>query len=304
MKNGRPQSALEQLDKYFLAKQTTAGIAPYELLEEAISAGGEKGEAQAKLLAKLEKLHRDDPANAPLTYFLAEKLHAAEQFDEAAAHYEAAIALAPTISGYQALIEIYYKQKNEAKLLDALGKAIESARSLQLLGDVIDEIEQDKSVVKNLVALAKKRQKEAGDKPNGDEALAVALLAVGAEMYDAAEEQFAAAAAADEERRPAVVESWGLQMFLAQQYDRAAKVFQKAIDDKVAPRFNMDFYYYLAAALEFAGRTEEGLLAARQAAQEKDASPRYTVALRLGALPRQALRRSRKGIQKSDRAIR
>ncbi|MCA9270241.1 MAG: tetratricopeptide repeat protein, partial [Planctomycetales bacterium] len=57
--------------------------------------------------------------------------------------------------------------------------------------------------------------------------------------------------------------------------DRAAKVFRQAIDTKVAPRFNADFYYYLAAALEFAEHTDEAIDAARQAATLKKDSPRY-----------------------------
>jgi tetratricopeptide (TPR) repeat protein len=94
-------------------------------------------------------------------------------------------------------------------------------------------------------------------------------------MFDEADEQLSIAAAADEERQAAVLESWGLQMFMAGEYARAAKIFQRAIDEKVAARFNADFYYYLAAALEFDGKTDEALEAARKASEEKPESPRY-----------------------------
>jgi tetratricopeptide (TPR) repeat protein len=275
MANGRPQSALEQIEKYLVPKQSSAGSQPYALYAEALAKLHGDAEAKEKLRSRLAELQRNDPENAPLAHFLAEKYREWGELDAAAALFESAVKLTPTLQAYQSLIDIYREQQQSEKLLTVLGQAVGQTRSLVPLGKAGEQVAKDEALVAMLIEVAESRQKVADPKPIADEALAAALVATQAKQFDAAEAQFAACAAADAERKPATLETWGLQMFLAQQYDRAAKVFQRAIDEKVAPRFNADFHYYLAAALEFAGKTDEALAAAKRSAELEKNSPRY-----------------------------
>src|SRR5690606_3477114 len=58
----KPAEALKELDKYFAAKGSTAGVAPYKLFQE-LTAKQIKDEkkAAAATLQRLEKLQADDP---------------------------------------------------------------------------------------------------------------------------------------------------------------------------------------------------------------------------------------------------
>lgn len=275
MKNGRPQSALEQLNKYLVAKISAAGARPYALLERVLGELNDKDAAARKLRERLEQSYRDDPGNAALAYFLAEKYRQWDELEKAAAVIETARQTEPTIAGAAALIDIYRRQQAPEKLLNAMGAAIELTGSFRPLQEEITKLAADEHLVKQLLRLVKMRQKDAGDKIDAPEALAMGLLAIEAKRYDDADEQLAVAAAADEQRRAAIMENWGLQMFIGSEYERAAKVFQRAIDEKVAPRFDGDFYYYLAAALEYGGHTEAALAAAQNAADAEKDSPRY-----------------------------
>jgi tetratricopeptide (TPR) repeat protein len=275
MANGRPQAAIEQLDKFLVPKQTGAGSEPYALFFDALVKLHGEGEAKEKLRSRLVELQRSDAENAALAHFLAEKYQDWGELDAAAETFEAAVKITPTLQAYQSLIDIYRTQNQPEKLLTILGSAIGQTRSLSSLGKAGEAVAKDERLVAKLLEIAQTRQKAADAKPSADEALAAAFIATKAKQFDAAEELFATCAAADKERKPATLESWGLQMFMAQQYDRAAKVFQQAIAEKVAPRFDADFNYYLAAALEFGGKTDEALKAATRAAELEKGSPRY-----------------------------
>jgi tetratricopeptide (TPR) repeat protein len=179
------------------------------------------------------------------------------------------------LQAYRSLIDIYRQQSNPEKLLTVLGQAVAQTRSLAPLGESVEALADDEQLIGKLLEAAQKRQAAADAKPSADEMLAAALVATQSKQFDLAERLFAACVEADPDRKPATFESWGLQMFVAQQYDRATKVFQQAIAEKVAPRFDGDFHYYLAAALEFDGKTDEALQAAKRAAELEKDSPRY-----------------------------
>src|SRR5690606_14228841 len=59
---------------------------------------------------------------------------------------------------------------------------------------------------------------------------------------------------------------WGLELFMAERYDAAAALFQKAIDDGTLPNDNSAPHFYLAGALEMNGETDKALAAAEKAA--------------------------------------
>jgi len=64
-------------------------------------------------------------------------------------------------------------------------------------------------------------------------------------------------------------------LFVANQHADAAKIFQRGLDEKVLPENNPTLFFYLAAALEMSGRTDEAIEAARKAAGLQKDSPRF-----------------------------
>jgi tetratricopeptide (TPR) repeat protein len=69
--------------------------------------------------------------------------------------------------------------------------------------------------------------------------------------------------------------TWGLEMLADRQYEDAIKVFRRGIDEHVLPAENPAFHFYLAGALEMAGRTDDALAQARRAAELQPDSARF-----------------------------
>ena len=51
--------------------------------------------------------------------------------------------------------------------------------------------------------------------------------------------------------------SWGQGLLFAERYDEAAQVFDRGIKKQVLPAGSPAFHFYLAGALEMAGKTDE-----------------------------------------------
>ena len=68
-------------------------------------------------------------------------------------------------------------------------------------------------------------------------------------------------------RRRPTAPDWGLGLSLKEQYARAINVFRRGADQQAQPAGDPTFHYYLAGALEKAGRTDEALAAAQKAVQ-------------------------------------
>jgi tetratricopeptide (TPR) repeat protein len=96
-----------------------------------------------------------------------------------------------------------------------------------------------------------------------------------AEQYDTAEEFFDIAIQATEaSSKSQTMLSWGLELLLAKQYERAAEVFRRALDEKLAGEREDVCQFYLIRALALAGKTSDALKIAKQAAAAYADSPR------------------------------
>jgi tetratricopeptide (TPR) repeat protein len=62
---------------------------------------------------------------------------------------------------------------------------------------------------------------------------------------------------------------------MANQYDRAAKVFERGLSEKKLPEDNPAVYFYLAGALEMSGQTDAAIERAKQAAGLDKDNPRF-----------------------------
>ena len=275
-KRDRPDAALKHLEDCFQSKLSDAGTDPYDLLAQVLQEqAGSEQQAQSELRKRLEKMYKADPSNVPLGYYLANVYRQAEQFDKAERTYAAVLAVQPTLDAYQGLLDLYRVQGQNDKLLKTLGQAISKTGSLETLGEAGKQIAADKELVNELIGLARRQQKEDPQSLGEGVPLAIALLATQAKQFDDAEEFFELAVSSQAAAKANIMSTWGLEMFMQEQFSRAAKVFQRIIDEKVAPDNEQAYYFYLANALEFDGQTEQAVAAAEKAAALDPKSPRF-----------------------------
>jgi tetratricopeptide (TPR) repeat protein len=67
---------------------------------------------------------------------------------------------------------------------------------------------------------------------------------------------------------------WGIGLLSDEHYAEAAAVFKRGAEERVLPKDNPAFYYYLSGALELDGQTDAALSAARKAVALSSDSPR------------------------------
>src|SRR5205085_639528 len=101
------------------------------------------------------------------------------------------------------------------------------------------------------------------------------LLAVELKDFPAANTFFDLALKAEPKKAAEVLVTWGLELFVANQFADAVKVFQRGLDETLLPANNPTLHFYLASALEMSGQTDDAIEAARKAADLQADSPRF-----------------------------
>ncbi len=299
LKTGRPADAITDIEAALAGHLDDQAAAPYETLADALAALGRKGE----LLDRLETLRNANPGNAVLGYYLAAQYEAAGERKKAERLYPELLKIAPTITGYRNLVELYRQDKQFDAMLTVLGEALEKTSTLEVLAAEAQSISGDAQSMAGLVQAARRRLTSDPAGLGYGMRLAVALLSLEAQRYDTASEFFELALAAEQsarrpsestagldagstaiarlDRRPSrkaeVLMVWGIGLLSGQRAAEAAKVFQRGIDEKALPADNPAFEFYLAGALALADRPEEALAAAKAAAGKKSDSARYLV---------------------------
>ena len=272
-KKKQPAQALGKLEKYLAGHYATQGTAPYKLYGETLAELGQDGQ----LFDRLEKYRAEDSGNVPLNFFLAERYRDADQLEKAEPIYAALIQQRkerPPLEAIIGLVEIYRQQKDAAKLLAVLGDSVGRAGSLAPLGDAGKDLLADAETAHAIVAEAQKQL--ADDAPiDYSQRLAAALVALGLADFDTAQSLVDAALEAENVKPSEVLVQWGLELFMAKQYERAATVFERGLSDKTLPQDNSAVYFYLAGALEMSGHTDQAIERARQAAELQKDSPRF-----------------------------
>lgn len=268
----QPANAIAKLDQYFAGHGSSQGTAPYQLLAECLEAQSQRDQ----LIDRLEKLRAADAENVPLAYYLAQQYRQKDQFDKAEPIYQKLVEgkTRPPVEAFQGLVEIYRQKKDAARLLKVLAETVGRGGTLEPLGDSAKTLVDDTDVCRAVVEEARKNPLAADDKNAFGANLAAALLAVELKDLPTAEALFDAALKADPSKASEVLLTWGLELFLANQFGEAVKVFQRALDEK-ANGDNPAIYFYLAGALEMNGRTDEAIAAARKGADLKKDSPRF-----------------------------
>ncbi|HTN77209.1 MAG TPA: tetratricopeptide repeat protein, partial [Pirellulaceae bacterium] len=223
--------------------------------------------AREATLAKLKALHAEAGDNRSLAYVYGRELHLAGQNTESLAVLRKAAEGDMTSEVAEELTSIYQSQNDVANLLDLLGKSVGKTASLATLGDAGAALAKDKELVAKLIAAARETRKSQPDKLTSGTALAVALLAMQIQDFDAADEFYALVVEQPEKvartksPKAEAILAWGLEMLQAEQPERAARVFQRAIDKKLLPEREELLYYFLSGALEMQDKTTEALAA-------------------------------------------
>ncbi len=271
LRGGEPEKALAKLEKYLRGKQKSEGIAAYRLLEEILAAL----QRQPDLLPRIEALYAEDEENDPLGYFLAEKYLQADRPEEALALYTRLIRRAATATGYRRLVEIEHQMDRPSELLDTLAEVVERSGSLQAVVPQCDRLAEDAKFLDRLVETARSRLKDDPAKLGGSHRLALALVLLLAERYDAAGDFFRLALEGGAKNEADLRLRWGVGMLVGERFDEAAEVFRRAAEAGEDDHQRALFQFYLAAALELGDHPQKALAAARKAIELNPDSPRF-----------------------------
>ncbi len=273
---GKLDEAEQQLAKYFDAQSTAQGDAPYELFSELLA----QHKKQKTETARLEKLAQADPKNVHLQRYLAGHFKSQQAWDRAANQYNLVLtqtAKNPKLSdlrrlAVEELAEVRLAQQDAAGFLEVLANYGDESGDLDPLDEQLAAAAEKPEFAKAVLELAAARLKKKELTFGGN--LAAAQLALGASEWDHAQTFYNAAIAAKPDASAELILVWGLGLTLKEQYDRAVVVFQQGIDARALPPENPAFYFYMAGALELAGRTDDAVNAAREAVRRAENNPR------------------------------
>jgi tetratricopeptide (TPR) repeat protein len=269
-KAGRHEEALGKLEEYFDARESSKGTAPFELFAKLLR---ETKQAD-KLIPRLEEMLAAQEGNVSLNFALGEEYFEQKQWEKASARYEVVLASQPAAEVYRRLTAIYHRTAQDQKLVELLGQVVDRSGSLEVVEEQIKPLVEDKGRIEGVLQLA--REKFADAKPENHDALeAAGLLALQAKLYERAGELFELAIKSKPTEKAQVLLRYGLELFLADRFNDAARIFQRGIDEKLLPESNPAFYFYLAGALAMDGKTDEALAAAITAAEKKPDDPRF-----------------------------
>ncbi|HWB14744.1 MAG TPA: tetratricopeptide repeat protein [Pirellulales bacterium] len=265
----QPAKALELLQAYFDAKETSEGLAPYLLFVELVrgrEANNDNSKPADDVISKVAELHHRDPDNRLVTLFLAEQYRAAERFDQAEPLYTTVLAGNPSSLAYRGLAATQRRLKRTENLLALLGDLAGKTGSLEALGDETKAVSADKDLVESLVRTARDRHRADPDSIGFGQRLATALVALEAARYDDASEFFELAMKVNQESAKDLYRTWGVGLLTKQRYDDAATVLKRAIDERAVTVGDPTLHFLLSGALVMAGKTDEALAAAQHAA--------------------------------------
>ena len=267
-------AALEKLQEYLAAKRSDQGVLAYRLLSDILTAQGNAKD----LLRQLEKLRETDEQNVPIRFFLAEEYRKAGEFDRSQQLYEDLKKLTQDrlpVEAQQGLVAIYESRGDVEPLLRVLGDVVQRTGSLDVLDDAGKKLITNAELMAKLIDFANGKVAADPTALSFGERLAVAELALATKKVDEADKWFELAMLVRPEKSAEPMLAWGLQLFLADRYASASKVFRRVIDEGLLPKDNPAAHYYLAGALEMEGKTDEAVAVAREGAALRPDAARF-----------------------------
>ena len=264
------------LREYLVAGRDSEGLEPYHLLREILRALGKETE----LLSILSELHANQPQNLPLTHSLAEEYFRQGLLEEADRSAEEVLAQRPTAETWRLLVDIRLKAGRWQALLRLLGKLV--AEGVPLEG-ISPELREKLAAAPIREELMKALEGLAGSVADPAELqgakAALALLAITAQDFPTAQKLVQELAAERAELFLEILLELAFALAEAEKHDTACELLSSAITSGPKPEDVPILRYYLAGFLVVAGRTEEALLAARQALEANRENPRFQLRL-------------------------
>ncbi|HET6879640.1 MAG TPA: tetratricopeptide repeat protein [Pirellulales bacterium] len=264
-----PARALELLWQYLDAKETSEGLAPYQLLAKLLADLGRGAETTAML----EKLHADDSDNSFVTLTLAEQCRADKDFSKAELLYRLVLDKDPSAAAGQGLAASLRHLKRSGDLLNLLAEVAGRTGQLETLGDELKAIASDKELTEAVIKVAREKHQADADNLGVEARRAVAMLALEAGRFDDAAEFFERAIKVNREGARELYRTWGVGLMRNERYDEAAAVLRRAIDERAVAADDPTLHYYLSGALVMGDKPAEALEVAEHAASLNPRSP-------------------------------
>jgi tetratricopeptide (TPR) repeat protein len=270
------KDARKLLDSYLDSKSTAGGDGPYRILRKVCEHEHEDAaKAESAFLAELHLRHARDPKNVPLGYFLASELLAKDQLEAASELYVDLLKLQVTTDAYMGLAKIYRRQQDVEKLLEIIEQVAAKTESLDVLADELVATVANEDLTRKLLDYGRDKCKDAPENVRHATALALAHLAILAGKLEEFDTFAKIAGDAAGEKKGHVLEQLGLAVFVAEDAERATKLFRQALDEKPDKNTESTIQYYLSGALQFADDTEAALVAATKAGELRSEDPRF-----------------------------
>jgi len=276
-RRGQRAGAFEQLQNYLMARESKEGAAPYELLSKVLADMGRETE----LLPLLEKARADDPDNAPLRLYLADRYLAADKADLAEPLYAEAAAESPSPGTFQSLAAIYRQAGRHDKLLEVMGECVGVAQRamtereidgqylkttwLSVLGAEAERIVGEGEVVDALLESARKKYRDGPESLSYDERVAAGLAALAARRSAAADEFFSLAMTIQRRHAEDLYRTWAFSLLSDEAYDDAERLLRRALVDLGPAANGPELHHLLSVVLELADKYDEALTVAKTA---------------------------------------
>ena len=274
---GKYADARRRLETYVAQKLKLGGRTPYELLQSVMEKATtptsadkqlEESADQPHIIARFRDWLSDDPDNFPLLSYVADLTRNKGTLKDAAELYERSIAAQPTVESFEKLIDTYRHMEDHEKLLETLSRITSEVQTLEPFADSVAKVVEDNELLAELLNHGRLQTKSVRD---DSVAITCGLLAIDAGQLDVAA-QFLDRVERDPQWLDVFV-NWGLACLGDDQPEDAVRIFSEAIESPLAESNEGVLHYYLAGALETAGRHEAALQAAEKAAKRSGDIP-------------------------------
>lgn len=221
---GQYGQAREHLEDYVKQKLRFGGHTPYELLQALMEERPiEQAQAKDSPMKRFQAWLADDPENVDLLSFVADLTRRRGVLIDAAALYEKLLTKQPSLEAYQGLVSIYRKLGDGDKLLNAMARVTSEINSLEPFAEDVEKIIKDREFLAALFRIGREKFKTDAVFGKGI-GIACGLIALNAKDYGVAEEFLKDVDSLQSD----VYITWGLELLLAEENERAIHVFETA----------------------------------------------------------------------------